>query len=443
MGQDAKQDAAKDTETGGFPILRVALVGTLAVGVLVFGLGAWAVGTNIDGAVLAPGRVIVDRNRQAVQHLDGGIVADVLIKEGDRVEAGDVLIRLDPRLVQSELAVTESQLYEIMARRGRLEAERDDAQGVSFDPVLLEVAATRPEVAALVGGQERLFEARMDNLRQSIVQYEAQRSQLEKQITGIDAQRESITEQLELTKSETEVQQGLLDRGLAQGSRVLNLRREGARLTGMMGQAIAQRAQAEERIAEIRIEILRSRSQLREDAITTLRDMNVSEVQTHQRRETLLTQLERMEIRAPVSGVVYGLAVNGPQSVIRPAQPLLFIVPQDRPLVIEAEVNPINISDVHLDQDVILRLRAVDQRMMPDLHGRVTRLSPDAFTDEQSRRSYYRAEIELPKAELAKLPAHQLVLPGLPVDAFIRTGLHSPLAYLTAPLTQYFDTAMR
>lgn len=419
------------------------MVGFFTIFVLVFGLGTWAVAARIDGAVVASGRIIVDRNRQVVQHSDGGVVAELLVDEGDAVKKDQVLMRLDPTTAQSELAVIESQLYELMARRARLEAEREDATDLVFDAELLAAAEADQKIRSLMEGQRRLFEARLDSLQQSITQIDNQQLQLQNQIEGVDAQRVALERQLDLTEAETDIQQGLLDKGLAQSSRVLNLRREDARLTGMMGEAIARRAQAAERIAELRIEILKLRSERREQAISVLRDLQINEMQAREQRVSLLRQLERMDIRAPVSGVVYDLRIFGASSVIRPAEPLLYLVPQDRPLVIEAQLNPINVSDVHVTQEVILRLRSVDARSNPDLIGTVARVSPDAFTDPSSGNSFYKVEIVLPESELSKLPGGIVPIPGMLVDTFIKTGEHTPLTYIASPLTRYFGTAMR
>ncbi|WP_028028395.1 HlyD family type I secretion periplasmic adaptor subunit [Gemmobacter nectariphilus] len=430
--------------TPGYTTARLpTLVGFGAMAIMIAGLGIWATQAQIDGAVVASGRVIVDRNRQAVQHPDGGVVKAVLVKEGDSITRGDVLVQLDPTLPQSELSIIESQLYELMSRRGRLEAERDGATDIVFDPALVEAAARDERIATLMRGQKSLFEARLESFRQGLTQLENQQLQLEQQVEGIDAQRASLQRQIELTEEEKTGQETLLERGLAQGTRVLNLRREVARLAGSIGEMQARRGQAMENISEIKIEMLRMHSQRREEAITTLRDLQISEMELAERRYALTTRLNRMEIRAPLTGVVYDVRLLGEQSVIRPADPLLFIIPQDRPMVIESRVSPININSVHIGQEVVIRFRAFDMRETPDLLGRVTRISPDAFTDPTNGASFYRVEVELPEAELAKLHEGQVVIPGMPVDTFLRTGEYSPLTYLTQPLTRYFKDAMR
>ena len=420
--------------------MTVGLVGLI---LLVGGFGTWAGVTTISGAIIAPGRIEVDQNRQVVQHPDGGVVAAIEVDEGDRVKAGDVLIRLDETALASKLAITENELFEIMARRGRLEAERDEAEEISFDPLLVEVAAKRPEMAGLMQGQARLMAARSESIAQEIDQLEKRRGQIANQIEGIAAQEKALARQLELIESELEDQQSLLDRGLAQATRVLGLQREQARLSGQVGELAASKAQAAGRITEIEVEILKLGSRRREEAITNLRDIQYRELELLEERRAHLEQLNRLDIRAPVDGVVYGLTVFALRAVVRPADPLLYIVPQDRPLIINAEVDPIHIDKLYLDQNVILRFPALDQRTTPELTGTVMQISADAFQEQETRRSFYRAEIALSEGEQAKLPEGVALIPGMPVEAYIRTADRTPIAYLVKPLTDYFNKAFR
>ena len=419
------------------------LVGFLAIAILLGGFGSWAVMADIAGAVVASGRLVVDRNRQVVQHPDGGVVEEILVQEGDRVEEGEVIAKLDLTLLQSELYIVENNLYELIARRGRLSAELTEAETVTFDADLLARAEADPDIAQMVKGQQELFAARRDSLEKAVEQLDARRVQLGNQVEGIDAQLAALERQQALIAAEVGNQESLLDRGLTQASRVLSLQREDARLAGSLGDLTAQRAQAMEQIAEVEIEQLRLYSQRREEAITRLRDLKFNEMELAERQRALMTRLERLDIVAPVAGIVYDLRVFGRRSVIQAAQPILYIVPQDRPLIIEARVNPINVDEVYPSQEVLLRFSAFDMRSTPDLFGSVIQVSPDAFTDDQSGASYYRVEIELPESELAKLPEGRTVVPGMPVDAFIRTEDRSPLAYLTSPVTSYFDRAFR
>ncbi|WOI32011.1 HlyD family type I secretion periplasmic adaptor subunit [Tritonibacter scottomollicae] len=431
---------AKDSS---WPVRGALLVGVLGIAVLLGGFGTWAAFSNIAGAVVASGQIEVDRNRQVVQHIDGGVVADILVDEGDLVAEGQTLLRLDPADLRSELTITEGQLFELMARRGRLEAERDEVDDITFSEELLQLAQTRPEVAELVEGQSRLFEARRESVRREVEQLEKRASQIENQIVGIQAQQAATREQLQLIKEELGNQQSLFDRGLAQASVVLNLRRNEANLQGTLGELIASEAQAEGRITELEIETLKLNTQRREEAITRVRDLRYQELELIETRRSLRDRLSRLEITAPVSGIVYGMTVRTPRSVIRPADPVLYLVPQDRPLVIAAQVAPTDIDQLHVGQSVSIRLPALDQRQTPELFGAVTLFSADAFRDEATGRSYYRAEIELNEGEMDRLPGGTVLIPGMPVESYIRTADRSPLAYLVKPLADYFVKAFR
>ena len=424
-------------------VRRPLYIGAASVLLLLGGFGTWATLSKISGAIVAEGRIEVDQNRQVVQHPHGGVVAVLGVDEGDFVTAGDVLLRLDPTELRSQLAITESQLFELMARRGRLEAERDETAAISFDPLLQKVAAANADVSGLLSGQARLLEARSYTTQQEITQLEKQKRQIADQIRGLTAQRIALDEQLELIEQELGNQQALLDQGLAQATRVLSLQRERARLSGQMGDLAARVAQAEGRMTEIDIEVLQLASSRREEAIATLRDQQYRELELLEERRALIEQLERLDIRAPVSGIVYDLQVFALRSVVRPADPILYIVPQDRPLIINARVEPIHIDKLFLGQEVILRFSALDQRHTPELTGRVTQISADAFQEERTNRSFYRAEIVLSEGEQARLPADVTLIPGMPVEAFIRTQDRTPLAYLIKPLTDYFSKAFR
>jgi len=422
---------------------RPVLIGLLALLVLVGGFGSWAVLTQISGAIIASGQIEVDRNRQIVQHPDGGVVTAILVVEGDRVDAGQILVRLDPTLLQSDLTTVESQMFELMARRARLAAERDEVAEIRFDAELLDVATRQPEVAELVDGQRRLFEARISSNTQQIEQLRLRRQQIASQIGGILSQQEALTTQLVLIGQELAGQQTLLDRGLAQASRVLALQREDARLKGTVGELTAGAAEAQERITEIELEILRLASTRREEAISQTRDMQVNELELAERRRSLKERLSRLDIRAPVGGIVYGMTVFAERSVIRPADPVLFIIPQDRPLVIASRIEAIHIDQVYLGQEVVLRFSAFDARTTPELFGDVTQISADVFVDEASQVSFYRVELQLRADEIDKLPVNLALIPGMPVEAFLRTEDRTPIAYLLRPFTDYFSKAFR
>ncbi len=418
------------------------LFGFLALAMLVGGFGLWATMTEIAGAVVSSGRVEVEQNQQVVQHPDGGVVEAIFVRNGDLVRAGDPLIQLDGALLRSELTIVEGQFFEILARRGRLEAERDDADHLTFPEELVKTAGQRPDFAALMDGQENLFAARQETSANEIEQLQKRRAQIVNQIDGIAAQRVSAADQLALIDKELTDLRSLLDRGLTQAGRVLALEREKARLAGTAGELDAARAEAEGKVTEIDIEILKRGSTRREDASTQLRDLGYRELELAERRRSLIEQIDRLDIRAPVSGIVHALQVTTPRSVVRAAEPVLYIIPQDRPLVIAAQVSPIHVDEIAIGQDVALRFGAFDSRTTPELFGQVRQISADALTDETSRASYYRTEIVLDRGELAKLGG-RAIIPGMPVEVFIRTGERTPLAYLVKPLAEYFSRAFR
>ncbi|MEP3055912.1 HlyD family type I secretion periplasmic adaptor subunit [Ascidiaceihabitans sp.] len=420
-----------------------ASVGLFALVGLFGGFVLWATYTQIAGAIISPGRIEVDQNRQVVQHQIGGIVAEIPVTEGDTVQAGDVLLRLDDQQARSRLAILEGQLYELQSRRARLEAERDGAEVIDFDAELLAIGAGNGEIQELIDGQSNLFYARKDSVAGEISQLEKRRSQIGNQIDGIEAQEVSLSKQLDLITQELASQQSLLDKGLAQAGTVLNLQRQSASLDGQIGELIANRAQSEGRMTEIDIEVLKLGTTQREQAITQLRDLRYRELELIEQRASTLLEIEQLDIRAPVSGIVYGMRVQTPRSVIRAADPVLFLIPQDRPLLIVSRVDPLHIDQITVGQQVNLRFSALDQRTTPELVGQVTLISADAFDDEALGIAYYRAEITLNVGELAKLNEGDVLIPGMPVEAFIRTADRSPLAYLVKPMADYFNRAFR
>jgi len=417
-------------------------VGFLAIFMLVGGFGTWATLTNISGAIIAPGKIEVAQSRQIVQHPVGGVVGEILVDEGDTVKAGQILLRLDATRLKSELAVIEGQYFELVARRGRLEAERDDLSEIPFQPELLEVAKAKTRVRDLIDGQQRLFKARRISQKRETEQMKERKVQIAAQIDGFDAQAAAATKQIALLRQEHGDQQRLLDKGLAQSSRVLALQRELVRIEGQKGKIAASRAEAAGRMIETDIGILRLVTTRREDAITKLRDLQYREYELAEKRLLAIDNLSKLDIRAPSAGSVYGMQVHAIGAVVRPAEPLMYIVPTDRPLVIASRIDTIHIDQVFVGQQVSLRFSGFDRRTTPELLGTVTKLSADSFVDDATRASYYKAEIQPLPHEMDKLKGLK-VLPGMPVEAYIRTNDRTPLSYLVKPMADYFRRAFR
>ncbi len=433
--------AAQDTR----PVWRItipAFVGFAALIILVGGLGVWAVQTRLAGAIVSQGIIEVQSNRQVVEHPDGGVVGEIYVRDGDAVTDGDLLVRLDDTFLSSEKTIVEAQLFELLARRARLEAERDGADAEALAAQLAYVQKQDGIDPDLIAGQQRLFEARFETMTQQIEQLRKQRIQIESEIEGTEAQLVSLRRQVELIQDELKDQQSLFNRGLTQASRVSALQREEASLTGEIGRLDASVARLTGQIAATEIEIVELTSTRREEAITALRDAQTQISELAERRLSLDVRLSRLDIRAPVAGTVYGSQVFALQSVIQPAEPMMYVVPQDTPLLVAARVDAIHVDQLHIGQPVSLRFPAFNQRETPEIDGRVVTVSADTFTDDNTGQTYYRAEVAPEDDQIERLNG-QALLPGMPVETMIKTDERSPLSYLIKPLADYFNRAFR
>jgi HlyD family type I secretion membrane fusion protein len=417
-------------------------VGYLTLFLLVFGIGAWAAVSRIAGAVVGAGALEVQGNRQVVQHPTGGVIKAIHARNGDKVEAGDVLIELDGEDLRPELGTVEGQWFEMLARKSRLQAERGQIDTITFDPELTSRAAASPEIATLIAAQEQQFRARLKSRKQEDAQLEEQKIQIGNQNEGLLALQAATKSQIALLSREIEGQQTLLDQGLTQVTRVLTPQRELARLEGTAGQVESSIAENRGKIAEIEIQRLRLVTKAREDAIAELRELEFQEIETRERRRQILDRMARLYLRAPVSGTVYDSTADTVRAVIRPADPVMYVVPKDTPLIVRTRIDTINIDQVHVGQEAILRFSAFDQRTTPELRGRVTDVSADAYSDERTGQQYYKADIELDEKEAERI-AHVTLLPGMPVESFIQTGSRSALSYFVKPMGDYFTRAFR
>jgi len=422
-------------------VRRPVALGLAALAALVLGFGLWSVLTRIEGAIVAHGRVGVDQDRQVVQHPDGGVVAEILVREGALVDAGALLLRLDGAALQSERAIVAGQLVELELRSARLLAERDGLSAPAFPATLVALAPTDADIAARISGEAGLFHARHDTLVERQKLLEQRILQLDSEVAGLATQIDALARERALIDAELSDQEALLQKGLTPAARVMALRREAARLDGTAGQLAAAMAQAKGQIIAVRIEVGGLDTLRREDAAAALRDLAPALLELAERRRALDDRIARLEVRAPVSGIVLGLQVTTPRAVLRPADPILYLVPQDRPLVITARISPNQIDAVAIGQPADLVFPALRSHDLPPLAGRVTRLSPDALTDAQSGLTYFTAELALDPATGAAggVP----LLPGMPVEVFVRTGSHSPLTYLLQPFAEYFTHAFR
>lgn len=416
--------------------------GMITVCVLVLGLGLWASQAKLAGAVIAPGLVEVEGRIQVVEHPDGGVVEDVLVREGDLISAGTVLMRLDGSVLDAQLSIIQTQLDEIEARSARLAAERDGVDMPAMSGEFAARAKADPDISEIYDGQMRLFEARAETHQKTTDALFEQRKQIRSEIGGQKAQESAFREQLALVTDELEGLDQLLTQGLVVKSQVLELRRERAQLSGLFGEVQASIARNRGRIAELETELLRLAATRREEAETELRELLIRRAELTERKGALSVKHERLELKAPITGIVHSLKVTSVNAVIRPDESVLYVVPQDERLVVAARVDATHVDSIYAGQDVVLRFSAFQSRTTPELKGTLDRVSPDALIDEATGNQYYSAYISLKQGELELLEERRLV-PGMPVEIFIQTGTRSPLAYLLQPFTDYFNRALR
>lgn len=418
------------------------LIGFISLVVLIGGVGYWSVQTKMAGAVVSAGVVEVQSNRQVVQHPDGGVVGDILVRDGDVVSAGDLLLRLDGTFLTSELTVVERQLFELWAGKARLEAERDGLDEFTVLDRLTTLASENVDMQDILQSQKRLFLTRILGTIRETTQLRERIEQFKNQIQGTEAQLVALNRQLSLIARELEDMERLLEQGLTPVTRVLALQREEANLQGQIGRLDSEIARLKGQIATIEIEILRLRTSRQEEAMTTLRELGVREIELVERRLVLLERLSRLDIRSPVTGTVYGSQVFAVNAVIQPAEPMMYVVPQGRPLVISAKVDSIHIDQLYTGQPATLRFSAFNDRQTPEIEGKVVTVSADIFIDEVTGQNYYRAEIIPTEGQIERL-GNRTLLPGMPVEAMIKTDERTPLSYIAKPLTDYFTRAFR
>ncbi len=418
------------------------IVGFTSLAFLVIGIGLWSATTKIAGAVIASGVIRVEANRQIIQHPNGGVVGQINVKDGDVVKAGDVLLRFDDSQLKSKLTIIEGQYFELLARKALFKAERDGLDSLSFDPELLAHAKTDEMIRDLMHGQSALFDARRTSLENQQQQLHEQTVQMGRQIDGVNAQIRANQTQLELLKEELENARILLDKGLAQASRVLALRREEARIAGQIGNLTASLGRLKAAINEINIKLVQLETGRREKSIQSLRDIEFRSLDLSGQRSSILQTLSHLDVRAPMAGTVYGNRVFALQSVVQAAQPMMYIIPKNQPLVVQAKISTNHVDQVFVGQDATLNFATFSQRTTPQIFGTVTKLSADVFTDKATGANYYLVELKPKPGEMAKLGLAEL-LPGMPVEAFLKTGERSTFTYLVKPVTDYFNKAFR
>lgn len=417
--------------------IRMNIGLSLTVSGLLIAGGGLAATVEIAGAVIATGNVVVNSEVKKVQHPVGGTISEIRVANGQRVQAGELLARLDPTLARANLAIISAALDEVLAKRARLLAERDGLAEIVFDPEL--VARDRDQNTKDVLNTElRAFNLRHEARQGEKAQLEERIVQLDEQVKGLEQQAIAMETQVSLASRDLELAQKMFKQQLVQYTRLNSAEREKADLDGELAGIRASIAQTRARISETKLEIFQIDQKLRGEVARELTEVSASISELRERKLSAEDQLRRLDIRAPQDGTIHQLAVHTIGGVVTPQEILMLIVPQSDLLVADVRIAPADIDQVTVGQGAFLRFPAFNQRLTPELNGTVERLSPDLITDTQTRISYYEARVTLDADG-----QHLALKPGMPVEAFLRTSDRTVGSYLTKPMTDFFTRSFR
>ncbi len=417
--------------------------GLIATAVLAIGVGGWAMNARMSGAVVTAGNVVVSSDLRAVQHPDGGIVGAIHVRNGDRVQAGDVVLTLDDQLLSGSQALVDDRLVALEAQLVRLTAERDGLDNL----VLSEELASRKDedkVDRALATQRAVMDARRLSQDGEVAALEEKIEQAQQEIAGLEAQREASEEEIQLIDSELEGLTQLYEKGLVPGTRVTTLQRQRSNLVGNSGGLTSRIAVARGRISETRIHILQLEKTFREQVMNEISALEVELDGLKERRSAAALQLARVDLRAPADGIVHELGVHTVGGVVSPGETLMQIVPEDDGLVVTASVMPQDINNVGVGQAASVIIGAFDQHIAPRLDGSVAFVSADLKTDQMTGLPYYEARVALDEEAIAILADRQLnLLPGMPAEVYIETGERTLFEYLLDPLSKQIRTTFR
>lgn len=422
-------------------IQRHMVAGVTVVLMLVGGVGGWAATTELSGALIAPGAIVVDTNIKKVQHPTGGVVGEVRVRDGDRVKVGDIVVRLDETVTRANLSIVTKGLNELAARKARLEAERDGVDAIKF-PDELVARQDNLEVAAAMSSERKLFDLRRNARTGQRSQLRERVGQLQEEIGGLTAQQTAKGKEITLIERELIGVRDLFQKNLIQINRLTQLEREATRLDGERGSLIASVAQSKGKIAELELQILQIDQDLSSEVAKELRDVDGKIGEFVERKVTAEDQLKRIDIRAPQDGTVFQSNVHTVGGVITAGDAIMMIVPDADNLTVEAKVNPQDIDQLRVGQKALLRFTTFNQRTTPEIFGSVTRISADISTDQRSGAAFYTIRIGMTAAEIARLGEVRLV-PGMPVETFVQTGDRTVISYLIKPLYDQLSRAFR
>lgn len=406
------------------------------------GLGGWAAVAPLDGAAIAPGQVIVDSENRVVQHLQGGIISALYVRDGHKVEEGELLLELSDTQVRAELDIIQSQLNEAMGREARLQAERIGADEISFPQELLE--ADDQTITNIIKGQQALFGSRREALEGKVSIYEQRMNAFNQQIKGLKSLIRTHDNRIASYRQELANWQALFERELADKTRINEMQRELYRLEGERASAVSSLAELEIRIGETRSELLVTRENYAEEVSAQLRDAQQTVSDLGSRRIAVRDVLERTRITAPATGTVVGLSIHTVGGVIRPGETILSIVPDDQLYAIRARVQTPDIDRVKVGQRADVRLSAFNQQTHDVVQGELLHISADAFSDERTGEQYYEARIGITdEGHLTMMSQGMYLMSGMPAEVMIKTGERTALQYLLSPITRMLDRALR
>ena len=417
---------------------RTLWVGSAIAGLLSFGIGGWAATTELSGAIISSGTLVVDSNVKKVQHPTGGVVRELRVREGDRVAAGGILIRLDDTVTQANVAIISKSIDEFTAQQARLQAEQNGRDKIIFPDDLIS-RTTDPRVAELVRGETHLFEIRAKARLGLVAQFRERIDQLRQQIAGLSDQIVAKKREIDLIAQELMGVRELWQKNLVQMTRLTALERESARIEGERGALVSTVAQANAKISETELQIIQIDEDLRKEVGKELGEIRGKLSELVEKKVTAEDQLKRIDIRAPQDGMVHQLSVHTVGGVINPGEPIMLIVPKSDALIVESRIAPHDIDQVQVGQEALVRFSAFNQRTTPQLSGTIMWISAELTQDQHTGASYYTAHIALSDAELARLRGLK-VIPGMPVEAFIQTESRTVHSYLLKPLR---DQVMR
>ena len=411
---------------------RHLAIGLIAIATLIFGVGGLAAMIDFSGAVVGHGRLVVSSNVKKIQHQTGGTVSAILVKEGDHVNAGDVLVKLDPTMNAANQAIVSKGVDEALAQKARLDAERAGATTLVFPKELLD-RASDPKVGELLRIEQNAFNSgvaaragQKDQLRKKI-------AELQQQLDGIKAQEDAVRRQIALSKDEVAGLERLRGQDLVSTQRIVEAESRAAQLDGQLGQLVSGAGQTGAEIAQAELQILQVDQDASSEASRQLADTSSKLNEMSERKIAADDQLQKQNIVAPISGTVYELAVHTIGGVIGPGEEIMLIVPEHDLLLVEAHISPNEVDRVHPGQEAVLRFTSFGSRITPEYHGTVQTVSPDLVTDQRTGQAYYVVRIDLPQKAYDDLGAK--FVPGMPAEVFIVTGDRTVLSFLTKPLT--------